>query len=302
MKITRVVIACFRNDMYLTRSCVASVRYWYPGVEILLLKDLSAGDFSTREIETCWNVGIFRTERSVFGWPWSKLATVLSGIPGRLLFLDSDTLMLGPVLDMLAQHGEDFVVTGIKEPDSSTHDVNAHYIQMALMREFDPEYKYPGYAFNTGQMVVTGDLLSEDDFAPVVDLGPPITNRFPDMLRYGDQGALNYVVAKASVAGKLTVKYVNFWLWPGMPEVAAIDIEDIRHRRGIPFVLHWAGSKPVDFRRFVRYDLLEFFNGFYYSRVPGGSPIRVARDFAAMLIAKAKILKYRLLRKNYVAG
>ena len=39
MKIDSIVIACFKKDLHLMRICVASIRYWYPDVDIWLLKD-----------------------------------------------------------------------------------------------------------------------------------------------------------------------------------------------------------------------------------------------------------------------
>ena len=42
----KIVVACFKKDIHIARICVASVRYWYPDIDIYLLKDLSFGDFS----------------------------------------------------------------------------------------------------------------------------------------------------------------------------------------------------------------------------------------------------------------
>ena len=69
----KIAIACFRKDLNLLRPCVASIRYWYPEVEIFLIKDYKKGDFSTKEIERAFDVKVFPTKRKVFGWPWSKL-------------------------------------------------------------------------------------------------------------------------------------------------------------------------------------------------------------------------------------
>ena len=59
MKIEGVVISCYRFDLHLTRLCVASLRFWYPEIPIWLLKDSRYGDFSTREIESYWNVQVY---------------------------------------------------------------------------------------------------------------------------------------------------------------------------------------------------------------------------------------------------
>lgn len=301
MKVNKIVIACFKHDLFLLRSCVASIRYWYPDVEILLLKDMIKGDFSTAEIEKYWNVGVYPARRTTFGWPWSKLEVLLSDKTERVLFVDSDVVFLGYVLDLLATEDADFVVTGIREPDETSHEVTANYIDMAAMKKFDPSYRYPGFAFNGGQIVMTSGLLDEQDFAPVLELGDTIRNKYPDMLKHGDQGALNYVFVKASQEGKISIAYRDFWLWPGMPEAQAVDITRIKRGEGVPLILHWAGAKPVDFRKYGRFDLLKFFTDYYYAQIPAGKRKHAFRFAMKLAIARLKILKYQILRRQYAA-
>jgi len=66
MKIEGVVISCYVLDVHLTRECVASIRYWYPNVPIWLLKDRRYGDFSTREIESQWNVQVYPGRKKIW--------------------------------------------------------------------------------------------------------------------------------------------------------------------------------------------------------------------------------------------
>ena len=270
MKITKIAIACFKHDMHLLRACVASIRYWYPDVEIYLIKDYKKGNFSTREIEKAFNVKVFPTKRKIFGWPWSKLEILLHEQKGKYLFLDSDIVFLGRVLDKLEEYDDDFIVTGVEKTDESSHNINAHYIDMQQMKEFDPSYVFPGYGFNGGQMVMTSGVLNEDDFASVVTFDPLIKNKFPKMLRHGDQGVLNYVFTKCSQLGKISVRYVDFWIWPGVPEAHNIELSGIENRIGIPKVMHWAGIKSIDIRKYDRYDILRFYEKQYFY-TPGSS-------------------------------
>ena len=126
MKVEKIAIACFKKDMHLLRPCVASIRYWYPDVEIFLIKDYKKGNFSTREIEKIFNVKVFPTKRKIFGWPWSKLEIILHEKREKYLFLDSDVVFLGKVLDKLNEYEEDFIVTGIETSDKSSHNINTH--------------------------------------------------------------------------------------------------------------------------------------------------------------------------------
>lgn len=295
MIVDKIAIACFRKDLALLRTCVASVRYWYPDVDIYLIKDTSRGEFSTSELERFFNVRPLPADRAVFGWGWAKLSLLLKPGKERFLVLDSDTVFLGKVLDRLAEYDDDFIVTGISEPEDNEL-VSRDYINMARIRSFDPTYRYPGFAFNSGQMVVTSGIIQREDLEPLIEFEPVVSCRNDDIFRYADQGVLNYVLARAQEQNRATVRYVQFWIWPGVAEAARIDLEAIRLHQGIPYILHWAGAKPTDFRKVLRRDVLDFFEEFYYSRLPMGKIRRGLRGRARLGVALLKIVRQRVLR------
>jgi hypothetical protein len=299
MKINKIAIACFKKDLYLLKPCIGSIRYWYPDVEIYLIKDYIQGEFSTKEIEETFNVKIFPAQRKFFGWPWSKLAVILHEKKDKYLFLDSDVVLLGPVLDKLNEYDDDFIVTGMKEADKFNHTINAHYIDMKKMESFDPSYQFPGFGFNGGQIVMTSGILKDTDFASVVDFEPNILNKHPDIFKHGDQGPLNYIFAKAHQQGKIKLRYEDFWIWPGIPAAQEIELDAIKNKTGIPYVLHWAGIKPVDFRKYKRYDVLEFYEDYYYSRVKAGGLRKNLSYYRRLIIVKAKLIKYFLFKMKY---
>ncbi|GAA4753429.1 glycosyltransferase [Flavisolibacter ginsenosidimutans] len=299
MKVNKIAIACFKKDLFLLRACVASIRYWYPNVEIFLIKDYIQGAFSTVEIEKTFNVKTFPAQRKFFGWPWSKLAVILHNERDKYLFLDSDVVLLGKVLDKLNSYEDDFIVTGVLEEDKFNPTVNAHYIDMKKMESFDASYRFPGFGFNGGQIVMTSGLLKEADFASVIKFEPDITNKHPDIFKHGDQGPLNYVFAKAHQLGKIKLRYEDFWIWPGIPAAQQIDLNAIKNKTGIPYVLHWAGIKPVDFRKYKRYDIFRFYEDYYYSKVKNGKLKKTLRYLTHLGKVKLKILKYSLLGMKY---
>lgn len=299
MKVNKIAIACFKKDLYLLKPCIASIRYWYPDVEIYLIKDYIQGEFSTTEIEEAFGVKIFPAQRRFFGWPWSKLAVILHEKKDKYLFLDSDVVFLGPVLDRLNEFSEDFIVTGMVAEDRSNPTFNAHYIDMKKMEKFDPSYKFPGYGFNGGQIVMTSGMLKEADCQAVIDFHPTITNKHPDIFKHGDQGALNYIFAKANQGGKINVRYADFWIWPGLPAANDVSLESIKAKKGTPYILHWAGIKPTDFRKYLRYDILRFYEDYYYAHVPNGKTKQRLNFLSRLAVAKLKILKYKLFRQPY---
>jgi lipopolysaccharide biosynthesis glycosyltransferase len=299
MKINKVAIACFKRDQHLLKPCVASIRYWYPLAEIFLIKDLSQGSFSTAEIERCFHVKPFPTNLNDFGWGWGKFALLLDQSKERYLFLDSDVVMLGPVLDYLSQFTEDFIVTGMQEPDKENGTINNHYIDMKGIESFDPEYRYPGYGFNTGQIILSSGVIQRSDCASAVEFEPRFRSKHPELFKHADQGVLNYVLVKAAQQEKATIRYADFWIWPDLPEAQQINLKAIRKKQGIPYILHWAGTKPVDFRKYKRYDILRFYEDYYYSRVPNGKWKQRVTYYMRLAVVKVKILKYKLLRQNY---
>jgi hypothetical protein len=296
-RIAKVVIACFRKDLALLRTCVASVRYWHPEVEILLLKDELQGTFSTREIERTFNVGVFRTSRREHGWGWSKIEVLFAPQRERILILDSDTVLLGPVLDELSRHAEDFLVTGVVG-DRDHYLINRDYVDVAWAERFDPEYRFPGYGFNTGQLVVTSGILTAADFAPVADFSSRAVRTLHEGLRYADQGGMNYVFTKAAAARRLSIRYLDFWIWPGEKRAREVTVQRLAERQGMPYVMHWAGIKPTDPREFLCRDVLEFYEAEYYARVRLGRAKQMLRRTIRILDAQARLTKRRLKRPS----
>jgi hypothetical protein len=306
MRIDKVVIACYVRDFPLARSCVASIRYWYPDIEIYLLKDERKGKFSTREIEKHFNVKILKTPGKYYGWGTAKYEALFTELD-RFLLLDADTVFLGQVLDELSQFDNDFIVTGIatgieagvdKEPEWL---VARDYIDVDKMMKIDPEYKYPGYGINTGQLVITtGKITAQhlDEFLvfPQGKLKPV----YDDILKYTDQGLINYILAKLSQEGSATVRYHGFWLWPDLPKAKELSLGSIKNRTSPPLILHWAGIKSIDRRNYSRYDILCFFEDLYYTGIPLGSIKKYVRHSIDILIVGIKVIKHKIFREAYM--
>ena len=147
---------------------------------------------------------------------------------------------------------------------------------------------------------MTSGLLKEADLSPVITLEPAIKNKYPKMLKHGDQGALNYVFTKACQNGKIRMRYVDFWIWPGVQEAKQISLESIKNKLGLPIVMHWAGIKTIDVRKYDRYDILRFYENYYFSQVPFGNLKKFWNDAIRIFILCLKIAKHRLFREHYI--
>ncbi|WP_394771887.1 hypothetical protein [Mucilaginibacter sp.] len=53
-----VVVCCNRKDVFLARICIASIRYYYPDIDIELVKDSGNGTFNTYELEKYFGVKV----------------------------------------------------------------------------------------------------------------------------------------------------------------------------------------------------------------------------------------------------
>jgi hypothetical protein len=265
--IDRIYIAGCRVDYPFTRCCVASIRRWYPKIPITLIKDESHGAYDTRELESYWDVEPFKTATQVFGWGWPKLEPLFLATNERCLIIDSDIVFIGKVLDRLEEHEDDFIVAEVSHPPE---EIKAHYFDLEKLKRFDPDFVFPNYTFNTGQMVVTTGILKRQDFEPFVRFSEPRRLLHPDVFKLNDQGLLNYVLGRKYQLGEISLRRVEFMWWAGWLEEHAVELERLDDDSPYPFLVHWAGPKEASFHRARNADLLRYFEALYYSGVAGG--------------------------------
>ena len=297
----KIVVACFKKDIHLARICVASVRYWYPEIDIYLLKDLNQGDFSTREIELNFNCKVFKTKRKKFGWPWSKLEVIFNEEKALWFFIDSDIVFVGRVLGNFAEidHGT-FCVTGEKIPFESDPEIEANYLNIDVVRSrINKYYSYPGFVFNGGQLLISSGILKEQDFSDVISFNPLIENKFPEIFKHGDQGILNYKLAAFHKEKKINLIYLDFWAWPNTPLAKSFTLSDIKNKISRPYLIHWAGVKPVEFSKTPHYDILSFYENQYYKGISYRILKKSIRKFKMKFISLLKISKYKMLGLKY---
>lgn len=273
MRIDGVVISCYRLDLKFTRICVASIRYWYPHVPIWLLKDQQYGNFSSTEIEEYWNVQVYPARRKKLGWGAGKLEVMTELPVRRFLFLDSDTAFAGRVLDRLEKFDENLVVEN--KDYVAINEVEDQFFSVDRIRQLDPAFEFPGFGFNTGQILVTTGLITKEDFEGFLDW-PTLKVKHADVFKKGEQGLLNYIILRKMLRGELTLRRVPLMVWPGEIDHAKhIQLTDFipegRHQQ----VIHWAGLRwgktPEEM---PRSDILLHFEKIYYSRVPLGTWLR----------------------------
>lgn len=272
------MVTCAPHDLHWTRPCVASIRHFYPDIDLYLLKDLRQGDFCTAEIEEFFQVKILTPAQSRFGWGFGKLEAWFSDLPDHFLVMDNDVLFVGPVLSRfqaIPAERVDCIVSPEKQPPE--HFRNLYYHPEAL-RDIDPKFEPPGWGFNTGQILTRAGLLKREDFAGLIDWEHGVRVCRPDVFACADQGVMNYLLQKRSARQEIKLACVPFMYWGFSPDPLVLDMGALKQGRGPALVLHWAGAKDGFLRRFPHAHVIRFFESEYYRRIPRGRWKQLARS------------------------
>ncbi len=265
MQVDRIYISGHRRDVRFTRCAVTSIRQFYPDIPITLIKDELNGAFDTAELESLFGVEIFETPAKRFGWGMAKLEPLFLPYHERCLILDSDTVFLGPVLDRLEASNADFVV---ELCDHDADDIRAHYFDLDMLATRYPDFRYPGYVFNTGQLVARTGILRQDDFEPFITFSEPREQLADDIFAPSEQGILNYVLFDKQQRGEVSIERVKFMKWPPAVKPGSIRLDQL-DRGGYPFLLHWAGPKRSALAAHPLGEVLKYFEVQYYRKLNG---------------------------------
>lgn len=259
------VAACSR-DARLTRICVASIRYFYPEVPIKVL----AGDILqpglVQELARYWNVGVADLPEGDYGWGLVKLEP-LFGPPGqKFMVCDVDTAFTGRILDARAESNAPFFVD---DEHLSDADFKRLYYDWDKLGAVDPAVQSAHKAFNVGQWFGTAGLVDRHEFDNWIEWTLPRRLRYPELFMGGDQGVMNYVILKKEAFNGLLIHRHTFMRWPGHG-MDDLTLERVSRREAPPLVIHWAGMKTIFLRNMVGGELLQFFEHYYYTRLPFG--------------------------------
>jgi len=299
VKIECIYVVCYRGDVRLVRTLVASIRRWYVNVPVVLIKDELAGTFSTREIERTWGATVLKTARVQYGWCWAKLEPLF--LPGRqrCLILDADILFAGPVLGLLERQEEDIVVSREEVTDPRSDYMRRTYYDYDALLRLDSDFKFPGFTFNAGQILATTGILKREDFEGLVDWRGSIPKLVrPDIFACGDQGVMNYLLAKKAQRQEIKLGQCKYMIWPKSPDAANLESGRITRGEGYPLLIHWAGLQNPSFRKMPMGDLLLDFERQYYSRVTFAKTKRLSRYLRFRCWVRLRRLKQQVgLRK-----
>ncbi len=267
-----VYIAASTHDARYTRTCVASIRYFYPEVPIRLLIGRYLQRNLAEELRRYWKIGIANIPGGDYGWGFVKLEP-LFGPPGeRFLVLDSDTVLAGPVLEAFARSRSPFLVD---EEEKSETETKQLYYDWEKVRKLDPRARPPQFVFNSGQWFGTAGVLTRRDFDPWVEWSMPRQTHPVDHFKSGEQGILNFILNQKVMAELLSVDRRDIMRWPP-GSMEGVTPDSVSRRAAPAVVVHWAGAAKARRRRdMIGADLLALFERAYYQRLPGRQLRRV---------------------------
>jgi hypothetical protein len=266
MRIECIYVSGWRGDLPFTQCCIASIRQWYPRIRICLIKDELHGPYDTSELERAFDVKIFNGAGGSYGWGAGKLEPLFQSGRERGLLIDSDVVFIGPVLKHLERFEEDFVVVNESHP---MEEITANYFDPQAVERAYPRFRFPGYVFNTGQIVASSGILKRSDFEPFVSFSQPPRFLKPDLFKAGEQGLLNFVLLSKHQEGALSLRRAYFMRWPPGMKDEEVEVARLGSRSTYDFMLHWAGKKNYGLEDAPLNHVLRHFDAIYKQRAAG---------------------------------
>lgn len=296
MVIDRILVACCRKDFYLTRICVASIRFWNKTIPIDLLKDLSGGSFDTTEMERIFSVGVASLPFSTMG-AYSKLFPFISKKRERVLILDSDIVMLGNIIPVLEKYDEDILVQTYS-PDDRIAEMNRWYFRYDKNNPLFQNYIYPGFLFNSGQMVINTGIFPLEVVRLVIDWNEQTAAKAKDVFICADQDIVNYVFAGLLHQKKLTFAHVHLYEWGWTYDQQKYTVDRIKRKDQDPLLLHWYGKKNGLLFGIPQNELLYHFEQIYFSQLKHGA-YKLYKERITRTLMHCNVFLYELGKGAY---
>lgn len=276
MEYPPIFIVCHKLDYYLAQIAIASIRYYYPKVEINLIKDEKNGKFSTIELQHQFYVKLFPLKKRKFGWTSAKILLLLSKKMngGKFLILDADIVFVGKVLEKIVPYFSkyDFIISPEYGDKPGSRNFTNHYYDYARFKKYYPNLIFPGFTFNTGNILVTGGFFKEKELRKYFS-----SLRYPYWTKFGqkvlptrDQSLLNIFLPLKASRGQLKLKKISFMWWFRDNKVRSLSIKELKNGKS-EFLIHWAGGKRIPFLPAMKGgNILLFFQKYYFAQLPFG--------------------------------
>ena len=243
-----IVITTYSGDFQLTRGLLASIKCYAPDLPICLIQD---GDFDIqKECDTYNIVHVIRKENvqneflreNCFGSRCTNMIAFWESPFEYFLYLDSDLVLWGNILDVLQNLNCDFIHNNPHEP-YSPYILKTQYCDFERLFAYVTKLDYEKcHFFNAGVFVAKKGIFSITLFEKLFSLWKEDRSLMPAE----PQGMINYMVFSDST--------IRIHEAPLQTVVPVWSMEDLRaqfkFKKGQPIidqptVIHWAGTKPL---------------------------------------------------------
>lgn len=293
-----IAVCCNKNDFFMARICIASIRYYYSEIPVEIVKDTGNGKFNTKELERYFNVTNIDIGIEKLGWSGAKFHYLYQMPEGKkVLLLDADIVFIGPFLKRLLPLIEqnDYVVSIDKETNPYAEWVKKDYFDTKKIEAYFPLYKYPGYFFNAGQIFVTTGSIDKNILNNYFNPHNYPYWKNKELFPAVDQSVYNYLLPTLSAQNKLKLATAEFMLWSKSKAVKNISLNKIKNKETDAGLIHWAGDAKNPLLKYMtRGDILKFFEKEYFKRIKY-SKIKIAGEKAIPLI----LSKFRIMKRAF---
>ncbi len=252
-----VVVCTSPNDYLFAKGTCASIHYFMPDVSIALLVD---GNVDTKSLEQTYRVKVIRKHdindpwlrQYSFGWGITKMLAFWYAPFERFLYLDSDTVIWGNIVNKLNLKNYDYITDipfhgdKILTPDY----VGTWFFEPSVIDTEFSEFPWRNYIHQyacTGTFVTGRGVFDVQEYRELLEFN----ERYPWTFKFGEMGLLNLMVFRAHDQKKIKLGFADFQvIFPDF------QIEELRSRfqfkNNAPVVqaddiqvLHMPDKKPL---------------------------------------------------------
>lgn len=278
--------ATCRRDVHYARCLLGSIRYFYPENPIVVVCDRDVSDVDRRQLASFPNVTVYSTAqltdryKLAFRGTLTDLYYLVLQDHNHYVFCDADSVLTGPVLDLLEGDPAFASFTG-KQMDLSSPSSREGFCKYAINLDAadgldlgflsDKPFYFQSSHFYVDRLRFPIEELYEH--LPRLDFGVGKTIDTP--FQRGDQGFFCYVLNKHLVE---TDQFLHVPCTPSaLPEEIqqrGITLEAVKAKTADPGFLHFVGpTRRWTLGRHAGGNLLRFFAG-RFQEDSDGTPLR----------------------------
>jgi hypothetical protein len=249
-----IVTACCSKDYFLVKATCESIVHFMPKVPICVIVD---GEFSISELENLYGViplyinqiKSLELREACQKSGRSKLAAFWEGPFEKFLYLDSDAIVWGNLLNSIEWRNSDFIIFTRQLPNSlSKKDLSNYFFNVDLLAKVDPAFRWENHPyFCSGSYCSRRNSIDLQDFLRINKL----RQEYPNLFWGNDQGMLNYLVFKSGSIGTLKYSVQDLQYIPVDHNVAAnknlfpVSLNKLPKKVEKEAVIHFCGYKPL---------------------------------------------------------